>query len=216
MASQPQRSTRDRNFVIAANGLVLMAKTTWWHCCSFTSTDGKNRMMASEMECFQRAEMSQCCDITANCPVLMAREPYDSIAANAPSLTARTERWHHSQISLQSTWTCQPCDIAAHSAASLARTIWWHYCKFTFGDVKNKKMASHPQRSSKDWNYQAPEVPLFRHSWKLSCNDGQNNMTALLQMHPHWLREQVYGMRATVLFKGPGCPSCPTLLQIVL
>ena len=35
---------------------------------------------------------SQCCDIAANCPALKARKPHDSTAANAPSLTARTER----------------------------------------------------------------------------------------------------------------------------
>ena len=71
--------------------------------CKLTFTDDNNRMMASELEFFQRTVMSQCCDIAANCPVLMAREPYDSTAANAPSLMARTERWHQSQSSLQRT-----------------------------------------------------------------------------------------------------------------
>ena len=60
----------------AANFLSLMAK----------NGDGMRAGVLS------KDSESQRCDSAANCPVLKAREPYDSTAAIAPSLRARTEQ----------------------------------------------------------------------------------------------------------------------------
>ena len=96
---------------------------------------------------------------------------------------------------LKRTGTTQPFHIAANCPVFKATTIWWHCCKFTFSDGKNRMLASEPERSSKDRN-----VPAFRYYWKLHCIDGNQDMIALLRFHFYWWQEQ------------NGATDCPVLM----